>query len=122
MLPIFSKIYERAIANRLNSFIISNNILYDRQFGFKKAHSTDMALMALVEDISSALDEKLWVSSVFIDLSKAFDTLDHSILLEKLQHLGIRDVSLDLFGSYLNVYNLVVLNLICFLSDYCLMI
>lgn len=101
VLCVFSKIFEKVISCRLLNYIDKHNILYDKQFGFRAGHSTYMALTVLIKEITSALDEKQIPVAVSIDLSKAFDTLDHNILLGKLQLLGIRGIVLDFLRNYL---------------------
>ena len=100
-LPIFGKIFEKIIYSRLYSFLTAKNILYEKQFGFRKGYSTSHALHSSVEIIRSATDDNKHVLGIFIDLSKAFDTLDHRILLSKLNHYGIRGQALVLLKSYL---------------------
>jgi len=77
ILNTFSKIFERVISNRLLNFLNKNNFFFDQQFGFRQNHSTDSALILFNEFITSALDRNEISISVFIDFSKAFDTLDH---------------------------------------------
>ena len=102
-LPIFGKIFEKIIFARLYSFLTAKNILHDKQFGFRKSHSTSHALHSSVEIIRSETDDNKHVLGIFIDLSKAFDTLDHRILLSKLNHYGIRGQALVLLKSYLTI-------------------
>ena len=102
LLSIFSKIYERAMCTRLTDFLEFHKILYEKQFGFRKQHSAYMAHMLLVDNLIKALQNEEFVIGVFLDFSKAFDTVDHSILLLKLQHYGIRGISLKWFESYLD--------------------
>ena len=90
VLPYFSKIYERAIYNHLMQYINSNDILYDKQFGFRKGHSTSHAIINLVEKVSKALDTGKIVVGVYIEIRKAFDFVRHSTLLDKLHKIGIR--------------------------------
>ena len=80
LLPAFSKLFERLIYNRMYSFIVKFNILFPSQYGFRKYFSTEHALLELTNRIANTLDNKKHASSIFIDLSKAFDILDHSIL------------------------------------------
>ena len=102
LLPQFSKIVENIFNNRLmNNFLNSNNLLYLRQYGFRKNMSTAMAIMELVENITNAMDNGKFTICVFIDLKKAFDTVDHSILVTKLDHYGIRGVAKKWLSSYL---------------------
>ena len=101
ILSSFSKILERIVYNRLSSFLVVHTLLNSSQYGFRKFHSTDLALLDLVDKISNALAKKEHVISVFMDLSKAFDTLDHTILISKLEHYGIRGTALNWFKSYL---------------------
>ena len=101
ILPIFGKIFEKIIYKRLNSFFLANGTLKDQQFGFRKGHSTTHALHKSVDDITKAISNNSHVLGIFIDLSKAFDTLDHRILLEKLENYGIRGQALQLLKSYL---------------------
>jgi len=102
VLPVFSKIFERLMYNRLVSYIEKYNILYECQFGFKKNHSTEMALIVLIDKIVNALEKNEHVIGIYLDFAKAFDTVDHNILLMKLQHYGIRGTTLSWFRSYLN--------------------
>ena len=99
------------IALRLDTFLNLSEIIYNFQFGFRKNYSTNHALLSIVEQIRSALDKNMFTCGVFIDLEKAFDTVNHQILLSKLNHYGIRGVANKWFSSYLsNRYQKVSLN------------
>ena len=102
ILPVLSKLFERLMYNRLFQFIEELELLYYLQFGFRKFHSTSLALMYLVDKISKALHEGDYVLGVFIDFSKAFDTVNHEILLRKIWHYGIRGVTYTWLQSYLD--------------------
>ena len=102
LLPCFSKILERLIYNRLDNFLTLHNILHPNQYGFRNRHSTDLALIDIYDKISSALNKSHHTIGIFLDLSKAFDTIDHSILLTKLYHYGIRGIPLALLSNYLS--------------------
>ena len=90
MLPVLSKLLERLMYNRLIHYINENRLLYKLQFGFQKGRSTEMALIVLMDHLSEALDKGEYVIGVFLDFSKAFDTVDHSILQMKLSNYGIK--------------------------------
>ena len=87
---------------RLYKFLDDNNILYDKQFGFRKNNSTIFSLIEITEKIKESIDNKKFGCGIFIDLRKAFDTVNHDILLRKLDHYGVKDVTLNWFKSYLN--------------------
>ena len=100
-LPIFGKIFEKVIYSRIYNFLLSKNILYDKQFGFRKNHSTSHAVNYSVDKILTSIENKKHVIGIFIDLSKAFDTINHKLLLTKLEIYGIRGICLKLIQSYL---------------------
>lgn len=102
ILTSIGKIFESAMYNRLIEFLDCNNILKDCQFGFRKNFSPKLAVTQLVERILQAQGDGKFSFSVFLDLRKAFDTLDHDILLKKLRHYGIRNVGNAWFRSYLS--------------------
>ena len=90
---------------RLYTFLNKNNIIYNLQFGFRQQYSTSHALINITENIRKALDDGNIGCGVFVDLEKAFDTVDHKIRLAKLSHYGIGGVSNDWFKSYLSNRN-----------------
>ena len=81
--------------DRINNFITKNNILYKYQFGFREGHGTNMALIVLRDKILNFIDSGDIVFGVFLDFSKAFDTVDHKILLKKLHKYGIRGLAYE---------------------------
>ena len=105
ILPVFSKTLEKFMYNRLLSYLDKINILTDKQYGFRENYSTYMAIINLVDQISNELDKKHCTLGIFIDLSKEFDTINHTILLDKLPIYGIRGLSNDWFKSYLSNCN-----------------
>ena len=102
ILSTLNKIYERILYNRLINYIEKFNLFYKYQFGFRTNHSTEHALIEIVDQIRLSIDQKQLTCGIFIDLSKAFDTVNHKILLNKLDHYGIRGNALKLFTSYLS--------------------
>ena len=101
ILPFFYKIYEKIIYNHIINFLTVNDILYDKQFGFRKGHATNHAIITLVDKVARALDTGKIVVGVYLDLRKAFDTVPHTILLDKLHRMGIRGNLLCLIKNYL---------------------
>ena len=101
LLPIFDKIMEKLMHKQLYSFLNSHDILFENQFGFRKNSSTSFALITIIETIKETIDNKKYGCGIFIDLRKAFDTVNHEILLNKLDHYGIRGTALNWFKSYL---------------------
>ena len=102
VLPCFSKLLERIMYNRLYKFLLENNILYQKQFGFQNAHSTEHAILHLVNQITQACSQGKYTLGIFLDLSKALDAANHDILLEKLKTYGIQYENLKWFRSYLS--------------------
>ena len=102
LLSNINKLIEKLMFNRLYKFLMKFKCIYDLQFGFRKGHSNIHALLHLTEDIRKALDNNTFAVGIFVDLQKAFDTVDHNILLSKLEFYGIRGISNQWFKSYLN--------------------
>ena len=95
------KIPEKLMHKRLMEFLNEQKNRYCKQYGFCKVFSTGHAIISMTGNIESAIDNKQFVCAVFIDLQKAFDTADHKILLEKIQHYGIRGITHHCFKYYL---------------------
>ena len=101
VLSFFSKVYEKIVYNHVLDFVDDNNVLYDYQYGFRHSHSTQQAIITLIDRISKSLVKGDIAIIILLDLKKAFDTVDHRILLRKLYAYGIRGTLLKWFESYL---------------------
>lgn len=102
ILSVLSKVLEKLLVNRMNDFFKSHGVLYSHQYGFRSGSSTLTAANELVDDIYRALDSRQSMGVLFLDLKKAFDTIDRDILLRKLDLYGIRGTANDLIKSYLS--------------------
>ena len=102
LLSIINKIYEIILFRRLLNFFEKNNIINNNQFGFRKGHSTELAISKFYEDILTNFNNNHGSFALFLDLSKAFDSVNRKILMNKLYKYGIRGVPYNLFNSYLN--------------------
>ena len=101
LLSTISNFFERVAFNQLYDYFSSNGLLYESQYGFRKLHSTELATLEFTDRIIQEMDAKKIPFSTFLDLSKAFDTLDHNVLLSNLNYYGIKYTALDWFKSYL---------------------
>jgi hypothetical protein len=101
VLSSFSKILEKLMYKRCVSFLNDYKLLYELQFGFREKYNTNLAMIHLIDKISTEINDNNFVLGLFIDLRKAFDTVNHEILLKKLHYHGIRGISLKWFESYL---------------------
>ena len=102
LLSCFNKIFEKLLCKRLVKFFEANRILFEYQYGFRKLYSTTLALIEFTDSIIKFFDEGQYCMSIFVDLTKAFDTVDHEILLDKLDRYGIRGHANRFFRSYLS--------------------
>ena len=101
LLPAISKIFEKVIHLQINEHFLANDLFYSGQYGFRTFHSTELATMELVDRLIFETDKGNTPLNIYLDLSKAFDTIDHHILLQKLNYYGFKDKSLALIHSYL---------------------
>ena len=101
LLTSISKVFEKVVFTQLYEYFDKHNLFFSSQYGFRKKHSTEMAGLELTDRILKDIYNKDISLAIFMDLSKAFDTLDHQILLNKLKYYGVNDISLKWFSSYL---------------------
>ena len=101
ILPIFSKILEKLMHKRLTSFLEKHKLLFKHQYGFQKGKSTEHAILDLHSNIIKAIETKEKTCVIFLDFAKTFDTVNHQILIKKLEHFGIRNTQFKWFDSYL---------------------
>ena len=101
LLSIYNRIFEKLMYSRLTKFVKDYNLLYDQQYGFRSKHSTQHAILDIVNTILQNMDNGKFSCGVFIDLKKAFDTVNHQILLAKLENYGVRGLINSWFRSYL---------------------
>ena len=99
LLPIISKLFEKIMYKQISSYV--DNFLSPYLFGFRKGHSTEQCLIKMLETWKKAIDEKQFAGAILTDLSKAFDCLNHDLLLAKLNDYGFDNSSLNFIGSYL---------------------
>ena len=104
-LPCFSKMLKRIMYKRLYNHLSQNHMFYPKQFGFQKSHSIEHAIIQLIDQINSSFEKNNFTLAVFIDLSKALNTVDHHILISKLQNYGVNGNNLHWFQSYLKNHN-----------------
>ena len=102
LLSNINKILEKLVFSRLYKFLELHKCLYQLQYGFREDHSTNHALINITESIREALDNNKSVCGIFVDFQKAFNTVNHEILLQKLNYYGIRGCTNDWFKSYLS--------------------
>ena len=107
LLITLSKLLEKIMHTQLYGYLEHNHLLYPSQYGFQTRRSCEQAITELVSYILQSKNHNEHCASIFLDLSKAFDTLDHSILLRKLERYGVRGSTLDWFASYLKDWSLV---------------
>ena len=102
ILPVISKVFEKIVNVRLMKFLNTNKILGEHQYGFRNGYSTKLSLINLINEITPFTNEGRVTVGIFIDFAKAFDTIDHTVLQNKLSHYGIRGLPLDWFKNYLD--------------------
>jgi hypothetical protein len=101
LVPALSKVLEKVIANQLIAFLEKHNVLTKSQYGFRKNESTNVAIATIIENMIESLDDKTKCNCVLLDLSKAFDCIQHDILMDKLYKYGVRGIPHKLIESYL---------------------
>ena len=102
LLSNFNRIFENPMYSKMIYFIEENRLLYQAQYGFRKSHSTQHAILDITNTIRTNVDKRLFSCGIFTDLKKAFDTVNHGILLNKLEHCSFCGIINDWFSSYLS--------------------
>ena len=102
ILPTLSKVLERAVHHQFYQYLNQHKLLNEKQFGFRPKHSTVNAISSFADEILLSMERGKLCGAVFLDLSKAFDTVDHTILLRKLSSFGVTSDTAKWFESYLN--------------------
>ena len=101
LLFTFNKLLEKIVSGRLLKFLEKEKMLFPGQFGFRSNHFTDFAILCIIDKVQQAIDQGDLSCGIFLDFSKAFDTVDRVILIEKLAFYGLRGIAKDWFTSYL---------------------
>ena len=100
LLPAISKVIEKIVHKQLYYYLVKHKLLFNSQYGYRKQHSTEHAAIELIDRLHIELERKKIPIAIFLDLSKAFDSIDHDILIEKLYKYGLSERAVKWFGSF----------------------